>query len=82
MGKKITPVEQYVIDKVRDIRKEKKISQAKLAGMIDVSSTFIGDVENYKKPYKYNLNHINKIAEALECRVWDLLPEKPLKSEE
>ncbi len=48
--------------------------------MIDLSKSFIRDVENPNRIAKYNLNHINDIAKALKCSPRDFLPEKPLKS--
>jgi predicted transcriptional regulator len=74
----ITAIEQYVIDKVREIRKEKGISQRDLAAYTNLSFGFIGDVESPRSRAKYNLQHINEIAKAFECSPRDLLPEKPL----
>ena len=54
-----TPIEQYVIDKVREKRLAQKMSQATLAYCLGVSRGFIGDVENPNQRAKYNLNHIN-----------------------
>lgn len=74
----ISPIEQFVIDRVRELRKEKGISQRDLAAYVDLSIGFIGDVEGMKSRAKYNLNHINEIAKVLECSPKDLLPQKPL----
>ena len=72
----LTSIEIYVIDSVKKISTEKNISQEDLASLIDVSIGFIGKVESFKYGTKYNLNHINKIAKALEISPRDLLPEK------
>ena len=69
-------IEQYVIDQVRNKRKEKGISQRELSAMTTLSIGFIGDVESTKFRAKYNLNHLNEIAKALECSPKDFLPEK------
>jgi transcriptional regulator with XRE-family HTH domain len=74
----ISVIEQFVIDKVRQIRKEKGISQRDLAAYTDLSIGFIGDVESTRSRAKYNLNHINEIARVFECSPGDLLPLKPL----
>jgi len=74
-------IDQFVIDKVREIRLKKNISQAELADYIDLSRGFIGDVENPNHRAKYNLNHLNKIAIALDCSIRDFLPEKYLEDE-
>ena len=73
-----TPIEQYVIDKVREKRLAQKMSQATLAYCLGVSRGFIGDVENPNQRAKYNLNHIYEIAKVFKCSPRDFLPEKTL----
>jgi len=73
----VSSVEQYVIDKVREKRIEKGWSQKDLAYEIDLSISFIGDVESPKCRAKYNLNHINTLAKVFECSPRDFLPELP-----
>ena len=74
----VSSVEQYVIDKVREKRIEKGWSQKDLAYEIDLSISFIGDVESPKTRAKYNLNHINILAKVFECSPKDFLPNLPL----
>jgi len=74
----ISPVEQYVIDKVRALRTEKGISQRELANLLDLSNGFIGNAESYKRRAKYNLNHINAFAKLFKCSLKDFLPDEPL----
>lgn len=71
-------IEQFVIDRVRDIRQERGISQAELAGRIDVSRGFIGAVENPRQRAKYNLSVLNEIAKVFDCSIRDFFPEKYL----
>ncbi len=73
----ISAIEQFVIDRVRELRKEKGWSQRDLADEINVSQGFIGDVESIKERAKYNLNHINDIAKALGISPKDLMPDNP-----
>ncbi|KAA6342780.1 hypothetical protein EZS27_009510 [termite gut metagenome] len=73
----MTEIESCVIEKVRKMRLERKWSIQALADNINVSKSFVADVENSKRRSKYNLNHINEIAKAFECSIYDLLPEKP-----
>ena len=73
-----TPIEQYVIDIIKDKRLAKGWSQKELSYRLDVSLGFIGNVENPKYRAKYNLNHINELAKVFECSPKDFLPEKPL----
>ncbi len=54
----MTNIETYVINKVKQIRQEKKLSQADLAFAIGVSTGFIGKIESFRFNSKYNLNHI------------------------
>ena len=74
-------IDQFVIDKVREMRMKQGISQSELANYIDLSRGFIGDIENPHHRAKYNLNHLNKIAIALDCSIRDFLPEKYLETE-
>jgi transcriptional regulator with XRE-family HTH domain len=74
----IEPIEQYVIDVVRAKRIEKKISQKDLAYSLNLSIGFIGNVESSNFRAKYNLSHINKLAEIFECSPKDFLPENPI----
>lgn len=73
-----TEIELYVIGRVKEKRTILKLSQARLAILIDVSVGFIGHVENPNHRAKYNLNHINRLVKALNCDFKDLFPEKPL----
>lgn len=74
----ISPLEQYVIDRVREMRIERGISQRELADMLDLSNGFIAKVESTSKRAKYNLNHLNEIAKVLKCSIKDFLPDKPM----
>jgi len=73
-----TDIEQYVIDKVKEIRTSKGISQAKLAHLIELSVGFIGNVENPRHIAKYNLNHLNRISKELGVPFKDFFPEKAI----
>ncbi len=71
-------IDQFVIDKVREMRQEKGISQAELADRIDVSRGFIGAVENPHQRAKYNLNILNEIAKVMDCSIRDFFPDRYL----
>ena len=62
----ITPLEKTVIDNIRRIRREKGISQEKLAIFCDTSASYIGLLETYKNIPK--LSTIERIAEALNVK--------------
>jgi transcriptional regulator with XRE-family HTH domain len=71
-------IEQHLIDKVREIRKRKKISQVKIADHLGVSKGFVGNVENPRYRAKYSINHLNAIAKLLKCSPKDFWPEQPI----
>lgn len=63
-------LERTVIDNIRRIRKEKGISQEKLAEICGTSASYIGLRETYKNIPK--LSTIERIAEALNVNPVDL----------
>jgi transcriptional regulator with XRE-family HTH domain len=71
-------IDLFVINKVRERRLEKNISQAVLAYELGMSVGFIGKVESSKYPSHYNIKHLNQLAKILECSPQDFLPKKPL----
>ncbi len=73
-----TDIEQYVINRVKEIRASKGISQAKLAHMIDLSVGFVGNVENPNHIAKWNLNHLNRISKELDVPFREFFPERGL----
>ena len=77
----ITPIDQYVIDFVRKLRDDKSLRQQDIASIIGVSREFIKDVENTKKRAKYNVRHINALADYFDMSPREFLPEKPMKLE-
>jgi len=69
----------YIINKVKELRNSNGMSQAVLAIKLEVSDAFIGQIENPKHRAKYNLAHINKLAQIFNCSPKDFLPEKPIE---
>lgn len=57
-------LERIVIDNIKQIRKEKHISQEKLAEACNTATSYIGLMETYKNVPK--LSTIEKIANALQ----------------
>jgi transcriptional regulator with XRE-family HTH domain len=72
-----TKIDLYVIDRVKEKRIEKNLSQADLAYELGMSVGFIGKVESGKYPAHYNLKHINDLAKILKCSPQEFLPKKP-----
>ena len=75
----MTRIEDFVIQKVKAMRIERNWSQRELADYMNVSQSFIRDCESPKRNTKYNLNHINTLAEIFNCPFSDFFPDKPFK---
>lgn len=78
LNKILTEIERYIIEKIRAMRKEHGLSQLELSQKLEMSDSFISHVEAPSKRAKYNINHLNKIAEIFNCSPKDFWPEKPL----
>jgi transcriptional regulator with XRE-family HTH domain len=72
MPKPVSKIDRYVIDKVKKRRQQLNYSQADLAHLLDVGSSFIQMVESDNYPKRYSLERINEIARVLKCSVHDL----------
>lgn len=71
-------IDEFVIDRVKEMRFEAGFSQEDIAVWLDVSSGFIGQIESRNYRAKYNLHHINELAKKFKCSPRDFLPENPL----
>ncbi|MCG9899685.1 MAG: helix-turn-helix domain-containing protein [Hydrotalea sp.] len=80
-GKKIKsakhPLDQFVINKVRNLRKEYSLSQFDLAVLLDTSPGFIGQVESEQHKSHYSISHLNQLAKIFRCSIKDFFPDKP-----
>jgi len=74
----ITPIDQYVIDFVRDLRDKKEMTQQDIAAIIRVSRSYIRDIESANSRAKYNIRHINALADYFAMSPRAFFPEKPL----
>ncbi|MDA3615610.1 helix-turn-helix domain-containing protein [Polluticaenibacter yanchengensis] len=72
----ISEIEQYVIDYIRTLRHKKGLSQEDIAHILGITSAFIGNIESSKNRAKYNLNHINVLAEYFDLSPQEFLPKK------
>ena len=68
-------LEQIVIENIKRIRKQKHITQERLAEYCETSVSYIGLMETYKNIPK--LSTIERIAQALGVPVLDLFAELP-----
>jgi len=75
---KKTNIEQYIINKIKEIRISKGFSQEDIASALNTTRGFVGQIESPNYSAKYNLNHLNILARELKCSPKDFLPEKPV----
>jgi transcriptional regulator with XRE-family HTH domain len=74
----ISPIDEFVIKRVKALRQERKMSQSTLAFEMEFPTSFIAQIESGKYEKKYNVSHLNKLARIFECSPKDFLPESPL----
>jgi transcriptional regulator with XRE-family HTH domain len=72
-------IEQHVIDFVSSLRAKNNLRQEDIATIIGVSRSFVKSIESGKSRAKYNLNHIDKLADHFGLSPKDFLPEKAQK---
>jgi transcriptional regulator with XRE-family HTH domain len=75
----ISAIEQHVIDVVTELRIKNKLTQSDIGVIIGAGRSFINKVEDKKERAKYNLNHIDKLADHFGLSPKDFLPEKANK---
>ena len=73
---KLSAIEQHVIDFVTELRIKRQLTQADIAVIIGAGRSFVNKVEDKKERAKYNLNHIDKMADHFGLSPKDFLPEK------
>ena len=71
---------QYVIGRIKEIRKEKSISQLELSVKTNMSQSFLASVENGKK--QPSVLTLLRIASALEVSPKTFFPETGEKSKD
>lgn len=74
----ISQIDQYVIDYVRNLRIQKNLTQDGLASILGVGKSFISNAESLNHRAKYNLTHINALADYFNMKLADFLPDKPI----
>ena len=71
-------IELYIVQKVKEQRKKRKMSQRYLADCLNVSQSFIRNIENENDDTAYNIDHLNEIAKIFDCSIRDFFPAKYL----
>lgn len=77
-----TKIEQHVIDFVTRLRVDHHLDQSDIATIIETGRTFVTNVENPENRAKYNLRHINLIADHFGISPKDFMPAKAFKSKQ
>ena len=76
----ISPIEQHVIDFVRKLRMDKDLTQEDIASILEVSRSYIGDIESPKAKGKYNMSHVNTLADHFNISPRDFFPDKAFQT--
>lgn len=71
-------IDEFIVNKVRELRLQKGISQEEIAFHLGLSVGFIGHVESPNFRAKYNTIHLNELAKLFDCSPRDFLPEEPI----
>jgi len=71
-------IEKYIIQRVKEMREARGLTQMELSLKLGKGVGFIGDIEAPSKTAKYNIKHLNDIAKIFECSPKDFWPENPL----
>lgn len=74
----LTKIELHIIQRVKELREQRGMTQMELSLRLGKGVGFIGDIEAPSKKAKYNINHLNEIAKVFECSPKEFWPEKPL----
>jgi transcriptional regulator with XRE-family HTH domain len=67
-------IDIFVINKIREKRKEWGMSQRGLAAILECSVGFVGQVESEKYVTKYSLHQLYIIAQHFGCSPADFFP--------
>lgn len=76
--KPVSKIDRYVIKKVRERREELGYSQADLSHELEVSASYVGQVESDKYRTRYSLERLNEIARIFNCSLHDFMPKHPV----
>jgi len=72
----LAEIDWYVINRVKELRTAKGISQEQLSVRMGLSEGYVGKVEMLTERAKYNLRHLNLIAKTFGVGFSEILPPK------
>lgn len=73
-----TPLEAYIVDIVKEKRKERNLKQEDLAKFLGVSVGYIGQIESKKLKSMYSHQQLNELAKYLKCSPKDFMPDEAI----
>lgn len=71
-------IDLFIINKVREMRLKRNLSQTDIAVHLNLSVGFVGHIESPKFRAKYNIIHLNELAKLFECSPRDFFPKDPI----
>lgn len=79
---KISKLDYEIINRVRELREQKGISQRDLSEIMGLSKSFVGKVEALGQPDKYSIRHLTLISKALKLKSFIPLLPKSIPQED
>jgi len=70
----LSHLDYLIIINVKRLRIERKLSQVSLTQKMGLSEGFVGKVEIFTERAKYSIRHIHLLANALNCKIQDIMP--------
>jgi len=74
-------IDEFVINQVKKLRLRNNWSQQELADYMNLSRSFIRDVEDMRKETRYNIRHLNMLAHIFCIPFSYFFPDKPFDEE-
>ena len=78
---KKTRFELAVIERVIEKRRQLGLTQEYIAEVLGLTQGFVGQIESPKSASKYNLNHLNRLAEEMGCSPREFLPDNAVRED-
>ena len=72
-------IDLFVINRIKEKRKELNVSQRGMAAILDCTAGFIGQVESENSDTKYSVHQLYLIEKDFECSPADFFP--PINSD-
>lgn len=72
-------IDLFVINRIKEKRKELNVSQRGMSAILDCTAGFIGQVESENSDTKYSVHQLYLIAKDFECSPADFFP--PINSD-